>query len=141
MKFILTFFFIISLFLITQIQISNAKVYNIELPKQIIIGSNINIIVSSSSYIQNWNDFGIIWGILNENHECNGCIGQEIGYENLYDNNFIGNLTYSIKIPNLNNGSYTFIAAVPYLVGISGETGINYFNQSINLISDAKMRI
>ncbi|WVW83232.1 hypothetical protein I302_105251 [Kwoniella bestiolae CBS 10118] len=105
-------------------------------------GQNISITTTSYSHIQNWEDFGIVWGLLRDNDEdCRECVGMELGYESLYGNNTLGNTTYSVQLPNTTTGSYYLKAAVPYLVGISGETGINYFNQSLTLVSNAKMRV
>lgn len=64
----------------------------------------------------------------------------------------LGNVSFQVTIPDTTTGSYTFVAAVPHLVGvchtsqnnkkndtngdykISGETGINYFTQAIELV-------
>ncbi|OCF55290.1 hypothetical protein L486_07403 [Kwoniella mangroviensis CBS 10435] len=123
--------------------LSLAKINSITVSEETAIpGQNISVIVSSQSYIQNWDDFGIVWGLLGSNSQnCTECLGMEIGYENVYSNNTLGNTTYSVQLPNTTTGNYYLKAAVPYLVGASGETGINYFNQSLNLVSNAKMRV
>ncbi|WWC61229.1 uncharacterized protein I303_103809 [Kwoniella dejecticola CBS 10117] len=141
MQFLSSIFIAFTVLLSSILPLASAKIYHISLPEQALPGENITVTVSSSSYIQNWDDFGIIWGLVGENHGCEGCVGQEIGYENLYGNNTLGNSTYSVQLPNTTTRAYTFVAAVPYLVGASGETGIHYFNQSINLISNAKVRV
>lgn len=78
---------------------------------------------------------------MHEGQECDGCVGQEIGYQNLYkDPSYStqpGNVSFQVTIPDTTMGPYTFVAAVPHLVGASGETGINYFTQAIELVSSA----
>ncbi|WVR05079.1 hypothetical protein IAU60_002091 [Kwoniella sp. DSM 27419] len=120
---------------------ASARISHIVVPQQAMPGENITVTVTSHSYIQNWDDFGIIFGLKPDTYDCETCLGQEIGYEDLYHKYNLGNTTYSVHLPNTTIGSYTFVAAVPYLVGASGETGINYFNQSISLVSSAKMTV
>lgn len=136
---------IISTFLVVLSASVSAKVYHVSVPDKASPGEIITAILSSSSYIQNWDDFGVIWGLVREGQECDGCIGQEIGYQNLYKDPSYptqpGNVSLQVTIPNITTGSYTFVAAVPHLVGASGETGINYFTQAIELVSSAKIRV
>ncbi|UOH81580.1 hypothetical protein LQV05_004251 [Cryptococcus neoformans] len=93
-------FSIISAFLVVLSASVSAKVYHVSVPEKASPGKIIIATLSSSSYIQNWDDFGV-------------------------------------TIPDTTMGSYTFVAAVPHLVGASGETGINYFTQAIELVSSA----
>ncbi|OXB39142.1 hypothetical protein J007_01045 [Cryptococcus neoformans] len=134
-------FSIISAFLVVLSASVSAKVYHVSVPEKASPGKIIIATLSSSSYIQNWDDFGVIWGLVHEGKECDGCVGQEIGYQNLYkDPSYStqpGNVSFQVTIPDTTMGSYTFVAAVPHLVGASGETGINYFTQAIELVSSA----
>ncbi|WWC85371.1 uncharacterized protein L201_000234 [Kwoniella dendrophila CBS 6074] len=136
MKFFSTLAFLTSLSLLVSAKISEITIEE----SNYLSGDNVTVIVSSHSYIQNWDDFGIIWGLQRSGEDCDECIGQELGYQNLYGNNTLGNTTYSVPLPNTTVGEYVFKAAVPYLVGASGATGINYFNQTINLVSNARTR-
>ncbi|WRT67018.1 uncharacterized protein IL334_003984 [Kwoniella shivajii] len=129
------------LLILTYLTLALARVYEISLPDHAVPGETIDVTVSAASHIMNWDDFGIIFGLIREEHECDGCVGMELGYISLYGNVTLGNTTYPVQIPDTTTGKYTFVAAVPYLVGISGETGINYFNQSINLVANAKFRV
>ncbi|OWZ59292.1 hypothetical protein C356_01051 [Cryptococcus neoformans c45] len=154
-------FSIISAFLVVLSASVSAKVYHVSVPEKASPGKIIIATLSSSSYIQNWDDFGVsslvcllvnrsisvkckkkvIWGLVHEGQECDGCVGQEIGYQNLYkDPSYStqpGNVSFQVTIPDTTMGSYTFVAAVPHLVGASGETGIDYFTQAIELVSSA----
>ncbi|XAO24129.1 hypothetical protein I312_102919 [Cryptococcus bacillisporus CA1280] len=116
----------------------SAKIYHVSVPDQASPGETITATLSSASFIENWDDFGVIWGLIREAQGCDGCVGQEIGYQNLYkDPSYptqLGNVSFQVTIPDTTTGSYTFVAAVPHLVGISGETGINYFTQAIELV-------
>ncbi|WWD01525.1 hypothetical protein V866_008470 [Kwoniella sp. B9012] len=134
---------LLSILFASLFPLSLARVASITLDSNTAIpGQNISVTVTSYSHIQNWDDFGIVWGLLrDDNDDCVECVGMEMGYENLYGNNTLGNTTYSLQLPNTTTGAYYLKAAVPYLVGASGSTGINYFNQSLNLVSNAKMRI
>ncbi|WVF72316.1 hypothetical protein IAT40_007129 [Kwoniella sp. CBS 6097] len=120
---------------------TEAKIAHISVPEQALPGQNITLTLRAQSYIQNWQDYGAILGLVRQNNECDTCLGQEVGYINLYKNETLGNSTYDVTLPETEAGQYTFVVAVPYLVGASGVTGINYFNQSITLTSSAKMRI
>ncbi|WRT67017.1 uncharacterized protein IL334_003983 [Kwoniella shivajii] len=137
-------FFASAIYLLSTLSMfANARVGSVTIaPAQVIPGENITVTVYSASYIQNWDDFGMIWGMKNDQLDnCQSCLGQELGYVNLYGNATHGNTTYSVQIPKgTNTGTYTFVAAVPNLVGASGETSINYFNQTMNVISNAKVR-
>ncbi|OCF35386.1 hypothetical protein I317_06312 [Kwoniella heveanensis CBS 569] len=120
---------------------AEAKISHISVPEQAIPGQNITLTLTSQSYIQNWDDFGAILGLVRQGNECETCLGQEVGYINLYKNDTLGNSTHDVTLPETDAGQYTFVVAIPYLVGASGVTGINYFNQSITLTSSAKMRV
>nr|ODN99725.1 hypothetical protein L204_02158 [Cryptococcus depauperatus CBS 7855] len=131
--------------LVAFASVAFAKVNQVSVPSKAIPGESITAQVSSTSYIQNWDDFGIIWGLVQQGHECEGCVGREIGYQNLYNEpsypNQPGNYSFQVTIPQVDTGSYIFVAAVPHLVGASGTTGFNYFNQPIELVLNAKTRV
>jgi len=115
---------------------SQGRVVNMTAPSTAAGGENITAVLVTEGYIENWADFGVIWALTPSNINCAGCIGQQISYDNLF--NAItpddGNKTFSVPIPQGQTaGTYLFVAAIPFLVGASGETGINYFNQSITI--------
>lgn len=84
----------------------SAKIYHVSIPDQASPGETITATLSSASFIENWDDFGVshfhlsprlsteqlvlnvgkkqvIWGLVREGQGCDGCVGQEIGYQNL----------------------------------------------------------
>lgn len=84
----------------------SAKIYHVSVPDQASPGETITATLSSASFIENWDDFGVsyfrlsprlstdqlvlnvekkqvIWGLVREGQGCDGCVGQEIGYQNL----------------------------------------------------------
>ncbi|KAE8538107.1 hypothetical protein D1P53_006174 [Cryptococcus gattii VGV] len=101
MKMFIPFSAIIFTLIVLSASVS-AKIYHVSVPDQASPGETITATLSSASFIENWDDFGVIWGL--------------------------------VAIPDITTGSYTFVAAVPHLVGISGVTGINYFTQAIELV-------
>ncbi|RSH91236.1 hypothetical protein EHS25_009535 [Saitozyma podzolica] len=107
------------------------RVYNMTAPATGTQGTNITAVLYSESYIQNWDDFGVIWGLENPEHTCGTCVGNELSYNNLYGTPYTHNSSFSVPIPDGFNGTWYLVAAMPYLVGASGETGIRYFNTSI----------
>ncbi|WVQ98615.1 hypothetical protein IAU59_005745 [Kwoniella sp. CBS 9459] len=120
---------------------TDARITHISVPEKAIPGQNITLALRAQSYIQNWDDFGAILGLKRQDLDCETCLGQEVGFINLYKNETLGNSTYQVTLPEVDAGQYTFVVAVPYLVGASGSTGISYFNQSMTLTSSAKMRV
>ncbi|TLD11146.1 hypothetical protein PgNI_05481 [Pyricularia grisea] len=99
--------------------------------------------LNSSIYIQNYNDFGVVWGLSRSNlnaSACAGCVGRFLGYTNLFGN------TPDVKVPSSGTvgvqvtvpadqlpGEYKLVAGASYLVGASGVTGFNYFNSTIQV--------
>ncbi|EIW69589.1 hypothetical protein M231_04372 [Tremella mesenterica] len=110
------------------------KIASISAPSIIPAGKNFTVVIHTTSYIQNWDDFGIIFGLKSPNLTSDPiAVGDEIGYSNLYGVEKLPNVTVSVSCPIWASGKYTLVGAVPYLVGASGETGIQYFNQSISV--------
>ena len=59
-------------------------IYALTAPSHASPGQQIRATLSESIYIQNWDDFGIIWGLLPAAWgSCAGCVGSKIGYTNL----------------------------------------------------------
>ncbi|KIR24954.1 hypothetical protein I307_06170 [Cryptococcus deuterogattii 99/473] len=100
----------------------SAKIYHVSVPDQASPGETITATLSSASFIENWDDFGVIWGLL-----MSIFCSKDPSYPTQ-----LGNVSFQVTIPDTTTGSYTFVAAVPHL--ISGETGINYFTQAIELV-------
>ncbi|KAH8895719.1 hypothetical protein GQ53DRAFT_31280 [Thozetella sp. PMI_491] len=102
-------------------------------------GQTIQVTLTDSIYIQNWDDFGIIWGIQNPTYMCDGCIGTRIGWTNLFGDGATteppsGDWTVDVTIPETQpTGNFVLNAAVPYLVGASGVTDIKVLNASITI--------
>ncbi|KAI0398081.1 hypothetical protein F5Y17DRAFT_454391 [Xylariaceae sp. FL0594] len=110
-------------------------------PPRAAAGSTIKTTLGTSIYVQNWEDFAIIWGITSPKvggQAADGTIyiGQQIGYTPLYGtkterlNSFAVNVTIPADIPT---GDWLLVAAVPYLVGLSGLTDIHSFNSTIHI--------
>jgi hypothetical protein len=46
-------------------------------------GSNITATLQTAIYVQNWDDFSIIWGIATPENSCGTCVGTQVGYTSL----------------------------------------------------------
>ncbi|KAI0128983.1 hypothetical protein BJ170DRAFT_623648 [Xylariales sp. AK1849] len=114
---------------------ASAYIYNMTAPSTAVAGSKVVATLETAIYIQNWDDYAIIWGIAPESINCGEdiCIGQQIDYTPLYPNSpELGNFSVEVTIPaKLAEGDYQLVAAVPYTVGASGLTAIHAFNSSI----------
>ncbi|KAI0459989.1 hypothetical protein F5B21DRAFT_499132 [Xylaria acuta] len=104
-------------------------------------GDNITATLSTSIYIQNWEDFSIIWGLAPTRFGGQGSdgeiyIGTQIGYTPLYgtDTAKLNSFTVEVTIPESQPaGDWLLVGAVPYLVGASGSTNLRAFNTTINV--------
>lgn len=52
-------------------------------PDSATAGSNITATLQTAIYVQNWNDFSIVWGIATAENSCDTCVGTQVGYTTL----------------------------------------------------------
>ncbi|KAI1215132.1 uncharacterized protein F4807DRAFT_21869 [Annulohypoxylon truncatum] len=109
--------------------LASAYITNVAAPESAKAGSTVAATLTASIYIQNWNDYGIIWGLAPASVNCADvvCVGQQIAYTSLYPDHEPqpGTFTVDVQVPaTMAAGDYQLIAAIPYLVGASGEVGI-----------------
>ncbi|KAI0403212.1 hypothetical protein F4802DRAFT_320896 [Xylaria palmicola] len=110
-------------------------------PATVAAGDNVTATLNTSIYIQNWEDFSIIWGLAPTQFGGQGSdgtiyIGTQIGYTPLYQTNTakLNSFTVDVAIPeNQPAGDWLLVAAVPYLVGASGLTNLRAFNTTIKV--------
>ncbi|KAI2470836.1 hypothetical protein F4781DRAFT_159470 [Annulohypoxylon bovei var. microspora] len=118
--------------------LSSGYITNVAAPESAAAGTTVTATLTASIYIQNWNDYGIIWGLAPASVDCGDvvCVGQQIAYTSLYPNNEPqpGTFTVDVAIPaSMGAGDYNLIAAIPYLVGASGEVGIQGHSANITI--------
>ncbi|KAI1335267.1 hypothetical protein F5Y15DRAFT_255311 [Xylariaceae sp. FL0016] len=127
---------------LAALPLASAYITGLSTPSTAAAGSTVKATLTTSIYIQNWVDFSIVWGLGPPEWagEQNGVIsvGTQIDYTALYpDNEPTGNsnnFTVDVKIPKSQSaGDYLLVAAIPYLVGASGETQLYAFNSSISI--------
>ncbi|KAI1812670.1 hypothetical protein GGS20DRAFT_556724 [Poronia punctata] len=123
---------------LTPLATASATIGSLTAPSQASAGSTIKATLGTSIYIQNWEDYSIIWGLTTPKAVGSStvAIGQQIGYTQLYgtDTEKLNNFTVEVTIPDdFTPGDWALIAAVPYLVGASGSMGIHAFNSSIKI--------
>jgi hypothetical protein len=90
-------------------------------------GQTITATLGTSIYIQNWEDFSIIWGLASPHYGGQGSdgtiyVGTQIGYTALYGSDIekLNSFTVDVTIPeNQPAGDWLLVAAVPFLVGVS----------------------
>ncbi|KAI9638595.1 uncharacterized protein MKK02DRAFT_42993 [Dioszegia hungarica] len=120
-----------------------ARIANFSFPSTAYLGENLLVNVTTEIYVQQWSDLNVMFGFQSKAYRCGTCVGQGEWYENLYGNSdYTGTngtelASYTISVPvapYLNTSlEYVLVAAVPYIAGASGTTGIRYFNQTITL--------
>ncbi|KAI1096665.1 hypothetical protein F5B19DRAFT_740 [Rostrohypoxylon terebratum] len=109
--------------------LSSAYITNVAVPESAKPGSTVKATLTAASYIQNWVDYGIVWGLAPASVHCDKvvCAGRQIDYTNLYPDNQPkpGKFSIDVKIPSdMSKGDYQLIAAIPYLVGASGQVSV-----------------
>lgn len=110
-------------------------------PSTAAAGDNVTATLSTSIYVQNWEDFGIVWGLASPQYGGQGpdgevYVGTQLAYTALYgtDVNKLNSFTVDLAIPETQPaGDWLLVAAVPYLVGASGSTSIRSFNTTIKV--------
>ncbi|KAI1284774.1 hypothetical protein F5Y07DRAFT_347666 [Xylaria sp. FL0933] len=108
-------------------------------PPTVVAGDNMTVTLNTSIYIQNWEDFSIIWGLAPTTLSGQGSeiyVGTQIGYTNLYGTDIekLNSFTVDVAIPESQPaGDWLLVAAVPYLVGASGSTNLRSFNSTIKV--------
>jgi hypothetical protein len=114
----------------------------LDTPPTVAAGDNITATLSTSIYIQNWEDFGIVWGLAPPRYGGQGAaggeiyVGTQVAYTALYGTgvNKLNSFTVELPIPESQPaGDWLLVAAVPYLVGASGSTNIRSFNTTIKV--------
>lgn len=56
---------------------------NMTAPATATAGSNVTATLQTAIYVQNWDDFSIIWGLATPEYACDTCVGTQIGYNTL----------------------------------------------------------
>ncbi|KAI0380843.1 hypothetical protein F5Y04DRAFT_281517 [Hypomontagnella monticulosa] len=120
--------------------LSSAYITNIAAPESVKAGSTLTTTLTAGIYIQNWDDFGIVWGLAPAHVDCGDivCVGQRISYTPLFPDHEPepGNFTVDVPIPaSFTPGDYKLVAAIPYLVGASGFTEVQ--GHSVNITIEA----
>ncbi|ORY32254.1 hypothetical protein BCR39DRAFT_523584 [Naematelia encephala] len=122
--------------------LTSARIANITVPSTLRAGGNFTATVYTEDYIQNWTDFGIIWGIKRPSlASCRECLGDMLSYNDLFsDKGFPqldGKATFQVPLSkDWGEGRWILVAAAPYLVGASAETQIRYFTQNITVTDE-----
>ncbi|KAI1135195.1 hypothetical protein F5Y05DRAFT_416502 [Hypoxylon sp. FL0543] len=109
--------------------LASAYLSNLEAPASAKAGTTVTATLTASSYIQNWSDFGIVWGLAAAAMDCGDivCVGQQVSYTPLYPDHVpqLGKFTVDVPVPDsFSPGDFKLVAAVPYLVGASGMTQV-----------------
>ncbi|KAI0871391.1 hypothetical protein GGS24DRAFT_60356 [Hypoxylon argillaceum] len=120
---------------------ASPTINSLSAPATAAAGDNITVTLDTSIYIQNWEDFSIIWGLTSPSVGGAGAdgtiyIGTQIGYTNLYGTPIeqLNSFTVQLAIPESQPaGDWLLVAAVPYLVGASGSTSLHSFNSTITI--------
>ncbi|KAI8627682.1 hypothetical protein F5Y19DRAFT_161903 [Xylariaceae sp. FL1651] len=120
---------------------ASATIYALSTPSTAAAGQTIQATLNTSIYIQNWEDFSIIWGLASPQYggqAADGTIyvGTQVGYTALYGSDIekLNSFTVDVTIPaNQPAGDWLLVGAVPFLVGASGLTSLHSFNSTIKI--------
>ncbi|KAI0851546.1 hypothetical protein F5Y00DRAFT_230059 [Daldinia vernicosa] len=123
---------------LAALPLSSAYITNIAAPASAKAGSTVSVTLTAAIYIQNWDDFGIVWGLAPEAWDCGDivCVGRRVAYTSLFPDNQPqpGQFTIDVPIPDsFTAGDYKLVAAIPYLVGASGMTQIQSHSANITI--------
>ncbi|KAL7625343.1 hypothetical protein AAE478_004559 [Parahypoxylon ruwenzoriense] len=122
----------------TSLPLSSAYINRMTAPATAKAGSTVTATLNAAIYIQNWDDFGIVWGLSPDYVDCGDvvCVGRRVAYTPLFPDNEPqpGEFTIDVPIPEgFEPGSYKLVAAIPYLVGASGMTQIQAHSANITI--------
>ncbi|KAJ0115453.1 hypothetical protein N8I77_000811 [Diaporthe amygdali] len=109
---------------------------NLTAPAEAAAGSNITATLQTAIYSQNWVDFGIIWGLAKPEYAYGDAVGTQVGYTTLTGREGLEypyTFTAGVSIPETFTGDYVLRAAIPYLVGASGEVGFTVLSSNITI--------
>lgn len=106
---------------------ASPMIYALSAPSTAIAGQTITATLNTSIYIQNWEDFGIIWGLASPRFGGQGAdgsvfVGTQVAYTPLYGTNVeqLNSFAVDLVVPDTQPaGDWLLVAAVPYLVGVS----------------------
>lgn len=106
-----------------------AYINSMSAPASVQRGQAFTAQLNSSIYVQNYDDFGVVWGLAPPNlntSACVGCVGRRIGYTNLFGDKAdvqvppSGTVGVQVTVPaDQAPGEYLLIAGASYLVGVS----------------------
>ncbi|KAI2615833.1 hypothetical protein GGR54DRAFT_641924 [Hypoxylon sp. NC1633] len=118
--------------------LTSAYITNMVAPASAKAGSTVTATLTAAIYIQNWDDFGIVWGLAAASMDCGDivCVGQRIAYTPLFPDNIPkpGEFTVDVAVPqSFAPGDYKLVAAIPFLVGASGETMVQAHSANITI--------
>ncbi|KAF3767215.1 hypothetical protein M406DRAFT_69377 [Cryphonectria parasitica EP155] len=117
--------------------LASAYVTGFTAPATAEAGSTITATLQTAIYIENWEDYSIVWGLTPSAWDCSICIGTQIGYVALTGTEgaaYPYTFTESVTIPSgTSAGDYYLKAAIPHLVGASGEMGFNIYGVNVTV--------
>ncbi|OTA98418.1 hypothetical protein M426DRAFT_325989 [Hypoxylon sp. CI-4A] len=117
---------------------SSAYITGMTAPASAKAGDKISATLTAAIYIQNWEDYGIVWGLADARMNCGDivCVGRRFDYTPLFPDHVPqpGDFSIDLTIPSdYDAGDYHLVAAVPYLVGASGETLVQGHSANITI--------
>lgn len=109
---------------LASLPLSSAWITAMTAPSEATAGSAINATFTTAIFIQNWVDYGIIFGLAPTSSDCSSCVGTEVGFVTLDGTEgaaYPYTFDESVTIPaGTSAGDYYLKAAIPHLVGVSG---------------------
>ncbi|KAI0023628.1 hypothetical protein F4780DRAFT_728855 [Xylariomycetidae sp. FL0641] len=127
---------------LAAVPVVSGYVYDFSAPATAAAGSSVSVTMETAIYIQNWVDYGIVWGLAPTAYggtAADGTImvGTQIGYEDLVgfkQDPTSNSFDVQVAIPSSQPaGEWSLVAAIPYLVGASGLVQVHAFNHTIQI--------
>ncbi|PSS05168.1 hypothetical protein BD289DRAFT_419655 [Coniella lustricola] len=120
--------------------LASAYITGFTAPADVTAGTSFNVTLATAIYVQNWDDYSIIWGLAVPDYDCSNCIGTQIDYITLTGSEgtaYPYTFTQGLTIPEgiFDTGDYLLKAAIPHLVGASGEMSFSIYSANVTISS------
>jgi len=117
---------------------SFARIVGIQSPTSVVYGKSLKVTVLTQDYVQNWEDFAIVWGYSTEGSTS---ITTYVATDDLvsqgHSNTGTGQFIARVPAPTT-SGSFQLVAAVTYATGAADNVGLAFFNATIDATSGSK---
>ncbi|RXK38331.1 hypothetical protein M231_04373 [Tremella mesenterica] len=107
------------------------RIYSIQAPSILHPGKSFEVKVFFTKFDDHFQELGLLFGLKNSSIVCTSCVGEPIGYFNLYrpGESFKDIRKYSLRVPSDVEGDYTLVASFASVEGVEAQTLVQVVNQ------------